>query len=54
MWNTEVDDDVVGGVFRGQWAPHRGHDGVPCGGEDIGVVLTLVVAFQLLAEILSG
>lgn len=33
---------------------HRGHDGVPCGRKDVGVVVTLVVTFQLPAEILSG
>ena len=33
---------------------HRGHDGVPGGCEDVGVVVTLVVTFQLPAEILSG
>lgn len=33
---------------------HRGHDGVPGGCEDIAVVVALVVAFQLPAEVLSG
>lgn len=33
---------------------HGGHDGVPGGCEDIGVVVALVVAFQLPAEVLSG
>lgn len=33
---------------------HSGHDGVPGGCEDIGVVVALVVAFQLPAEVLSG
>lgn len=35
-------------------APYCGHDGVPCGGEDVGVVVALVVPLQLLGEVLSG
>lgn len=34
--------------------PHRGHDGVPRGREDVRVVVTMVVTLQLPAEILSG
>lgn len=29
------------------------HDGVPCGGEDVGVVVALVMSLQLLGEVLS-
>ena len=33
---------------------YRGHNGVPCGGEHICVVVALVVPLQLLGEVLSG
>lgn len=31
-----------------------GHDGIPCGGEDICVVVALIVSFQLFGEIFPG
>ncbi len=31
-----------------------GHNGVPCGGEDISAVGALVMCFQLLGEVISG
>lgn len=34
--------------------PHRAHDGVPGGGEDLGAVVATVVTLQLAAEIISG
>lgn len=33
--------------------PYCSHDGVPCGGEDVGVVVALVMSLQLLGEVLS-
>ena len=33
---------------------YRSHDGVPCGGEDITVVVALIMPLQLLGEVLSG
>lgn len=34
--------------------PYCSHDGVPCGGEDVRVVVALVMSLQLLGEVLSG
>lgn len=33
---------------------HCDHDGVPCGGEDVAVVVALIMTLQLLGEVLSG
>ena len=35
-------------------AAHRGHDGIPCGGENIGAVVALIVMLELLSEVLPG
>ena len=32
----------------------RSHDGIPRGGEDVSVVVALIMSFQLLGEVLSG
>lgn len=34
--------------------PYCSHDGVPCGGEDVSVVVALIMSLQLLGEVLSG
>ena len=47
------DWDADGAVIVKSMA-HRGHDGVPGGCKDVGVVVTLVVTLELPAEILSG
>lgn len=66
LWDLEVDGWYccrTGLIIRwekakrgliGKSMPHRGHDGVPCGRKDVGAVVTLIVTFQLPAEILSG
>lgn len=35
-------------------AAYCSHDGVPCAGEDVAVVVALIMALQLLCEVLSG
>ena len=34
--------------------PYCSHDGIPCGGEDVSVVVALIMSLQLLGEVLSG
>lgn len=34
--------------------PYCSHDGIPCGGEDISVVVALIMSLQFLGEVLSG
>lgn len=34
--------------------PYRRHDGIPRGGEDVGVVVALIMSLQLLGEVFSG
>lgn len=34
--------------------PYGRHDGIPCGGEDVGVVVALIMSLQLLGEVFSG
>lgn len=34
--------------------PYCSHDGIPCGGEDVSVVVALIICLQLLGEVLSG
>lgn len=34
--------------------PYCSHDGIPCGGEHISVVVALIMSLQLLGEVLSG
>lgn len=53
-WISSQKNNKKGRAVTGKPAPHRGHDGVPCGGEDVGVVVTLIVALELPAEILPG
>lgn len=52
--NTGWNGWLGGGREEEAAKAHRGHDGVPGGCEDVGVVVALVVAFQLPAEVLSG
>lgn len=34
--------------------PYCSHDAIPCGGEDVSVVVALIMSFQLLGEVFSG